>query len=202
MQPGTSMDRRLAGLLCVLPAMLLLLMSGSAGAQTSDDELVCFNFTWTGKNISVDCDDHMVDIMGESQPCQHTLVYTDPPDLKPNLTDLIQHCTTVAKCPSYTCKTKTQKCLQIMWYDITNTMVNYSSFCGVVTDVTDPSKRKSVGNTMLEMEVGTHTKKLKVCDTKLCNAARPAQASPGTLVMMVLALLVARLGLGAGRGDG
>lgn len=182
------MDPRLPrGLVCFLVVLLPLVVF--PGAQGQDDDYIeCYEFTWTGKNTSVECGDNQVDITGEPQPCLDTLVYTDPPDQPPNITDLNNHCTKVAKCPSYTCREKKKKCIKLSWLDVTNTMVNYSVFCGLVNDQSDPSSPKEKVNMMYEMQVGTYTKRLWVCDKDYCNAAG-ALGAPGGVTFMAVVLV-------------
>ncbi|XP_045124951.1 uncharacterized protein LOC123512591 [Portunus trituberculatus] len=173
--------------LCFLAALLLVL-AGLAGAQSAnDDYLECYYYTWTGKNESVDCELCKVDIMNEAQPCLDTLVYTVPHQQPPNVTDLKNHCDTVQSCPPYTCKEK-KKCVKLMWYDITGSLVNYSSFCGNVIVDGDTPNRYEMTNGLLEMTVSTFTKKVYVCDWRLCNDASSLSV-PGGVVLVLVSLV-------------
>ncbi|KAK8395718.1 hypothetical protein O3P69_005658 [Scylla paramamosain] len=174
-----------------LPALLLVL-AALAGAQSQNDQyLECYSFTWTGKNESVDCEESKVDIMNEAQPCLDTLVYTVPHQQPPNVSDIKNQCDTVQHCPPYTCREK-KKCVKLMWYDITGSLVNYSSFCGNVIVDADTPNRYEMSNGLLEMSVQTFTKKVYVCDWHLCNAAGSLGAPGG----VALLLGFARDGLG------
>ena len=64
---------------------------------------------------------------------------------------------------------------------LSDTLVNYSSFCG---NVVDDNKVEQV-NVELEMQVDTFTKKVRVCDTNLCNAAGVLGSPRGVALMGV-----------------
>ncbi|XP_042214507.1 uncharacterized protein LOC121861054 [Homarus americanus] len=177
---------------CLATMYVILLMSPMTFADVTRH---CYNFTWPGTNTSLDCDEKKLDDNNKPIPCLYPLVYTVPYYNPPNITALELYCTKNV-CPDFKCNEKDKKCISYSWYDVNDRLANYSLFCGSLADHTNADDPTVKSSGCWEQRVGTHTRKVCVCDDHdYCNAAFASYpvVSFGLFLMMLLPVVVEQI---------